>query len=59
MKKEKKITRVKKLKIGDRVFLRIPHNGRVDCIYRDGSIQVELDEITPQTLMVKFYPKKI
>ena len=59
MKKEKKIIKAKKVKVGDRVWLRIPHNGKVDFVYKDGSVRVELDEITSKTTMGRFDPNEI
>lgn len=48
-----------KIKIGDRVWLQIPHNGRVDFIYRNGDMRIELDEISPGTTMERFSPKEV
>ena len=42
------------VKVGDRVWLRIPHNGKVEKIYKDGSVRVELDEIPSGTIMERF-----
>ena len=55
----KKTQKEKKVKVGDRVWLQIPHNGTVDFVYRDGSVRVELDEIVGQTIMGKFGPEEI
>lgn len=48
-----------KIKIGDRVWLTIPHNGKVEFIYKDGSLRIELDEILPKTLMSRFSKNEV
>jgi len=56
---KKKTTKVNKIKIGDRVWLRIPHNGKVDFVFKNGSVRVELDEITRKTMVERFGPSEI
>lgn len=43
-----------KAKIGDRVWLKIPHNGTIEHIFKNGDIRVALDEIPAETLMERF-----
>ena len=53
---KKKIYRKKDhgYKEGDRVWLRIPHNGTIEHIYGNGDIRVVLDEIPAETSMERF-----
>lgn len=44
----------KKPKVGDRVWLKIPHNGTIDRIYADGAVSVLLDSIGERTSMGRF-----
>ena len=50
MKKEKN----KKAKVGDRVWLKIPHNGKVEFVYKNGDVRIELDPIGEKTVMSRF-----
>lgn len=43
--------KIKSAKIGDRIWLRIPHNGVVEHVFKDGSVRVKIDEITKGTIM--------
>ena len=52
MKKETR--KIKKAKIGDRVWLRIPHNGKVEFVYKNGDVRIELDPIGEKTVMSRF-----
>mgnify|MGYP001566576305 CR=1 FL=1 len=55
MKKEKKS---KKAKVGDRVWLQIPHNGKVEFVYKNGDVRIELDPIGEKTVMSRFGPSE-
>ena len=54
----KKITKPKKAKIGDRVWLQIPHNGKIEFIYKNGDVRIELDPIGEKTIMSRFAPSE-
>lgn len=43
----------KKVEIGDRVWLRIPHNGTVSKVFGNG-VAVDLDSIEEGTTMERF-----
>lgn len=38
-------------KVGDRIWLKIPHNGFIAHIFKDGSIRARLDEISDGTII--------
>ena len=55
---KKEIKKQKKAKIGDRVWLQIPHNGNVEFVYKNGDVRIELDPISEKTIMSRFAPSE-
>lgn len=52
--KKQKIQKERLPKVGDRIWLRVPHNGKIDFVYKNGDIRVELDPIEAGTIMGRF-----
>ena len=48
-----------KLRVGDRVWLRIPHTGKIAFIFKNGDLRIELNAILPQTSMERFSEKEV
>ena len=52
----KKEIKPKKAKVGDRVWVQIPHNGKIEFVYKNRDVRIELDPISEKTVMGRFAP---